>query len=112
MLTPINAVDKPTKATPELILASAPNNCSGLRAQEGEHAVDASPRSHRISERETRCNEPYDLLVARIIVAMDEIDRVSASGRLGVATSEQGVQAFADTVHFFGVLAILPTQLQ
>ncbi len=43
---------------------------------------------------------------------MDEIDRVSASGRLRIATREQGVQVLADTVHFFGVLAILPSQLQ
>jgi hypothetical protein len=112
MLTPINAVDKPTKAAPELILASARNSCGGLGAQQGEHAIDASPRGHRISKREARCKEPYDLLVARLIVAMDEIDRVSASGRLRIATREQGVQVFADTVHLFGVLAILPSQLQ
>ena len=112
MLTPIDAVDKTAKTAPELILAGVHNSCSRLRAQECEHAIDASPRGHRISEREARCNEPYDLLVARIIVTMDEIDRVSASSRLGVATSEQGVQVFADTVHFFEVLAILPSQLQ
>jgi hypothetical protein len=43
---------------------------------------------------------------------VDEIDRVSASSRLSVATGEQGVQVFADTVHFPAVLAILPSQLQ
>jgi hypothetical protein len=112
MLTPINAMDKPAKAAPKLILASTRNGCSRLRAQEGEYPIDASPRGHRVSEREARCNQSYNLLVWRIMIAMNEIDRVSRSGRLGVASSEQGVQVFADTVHFSGVLAILPSQLQ
>ncbi len=55
MLTPINAVDKPVKTAAELILTSADNSRGGLRAQEGEHAIDASPRGHRISKREARC---------------------------------------------------------
>ena len=112
MLSPVDAVDEPLKPAPELQGASTQNSCRGLRAQQREHSVDASPGGHHISEREARRNEPNDLLVARIIVAMDEIDRVPASSRLGVATSEQGVQVFADTVHFLGVLAILPSQLQ
>jgi hypothetical protein len=43
---------------------------------------------------------------------MNAIDRVSPSGRLGVASCEQGVQAFADTVHFPVVLAMLRSPLQ
>jgi len=112
MLAPIDAVDKPAKAASELISANLRHSCSGLRAQEGERPIDASPCGGGISEREARRNEPYDLLVARIIVTMDEIDRVSASARLGIAAREQGVQMFADTVHFFRVLAILPSHLQ
>jgi len=112
MLSPVDAVDKPSKAATELCAARACHRCCGFGAQHGEHATDASAGGHRISEREARCNEPHDLLVARLIVAMDEIDRVAASGRLGVAACEQGVQVFADTVHFSRVLAILRSQLQ
>jgi hypothetical protein len=112
MLSPVDAVDEPLKPAPELQGASTQNSCRGLRAQHREHSVDAPPGGHRISEREARRNEPNDLLIAGFIVAVDEIDRVPASSRLGVATSEQGVQVFADTVHFLGVLAILPSQLQ
>jgi hypothetical protein len=43
---------------------------------------------------------------------VNEIDRISATGRLSVAANEQLVEAFADTVHFAGVLAILPSLLQ
>jgi hypothetical protein len=43
---------------------------------------------------------------------VDEIDRISLAGRLGVRTGEQGVKAFADGVHFSRVLAILPGQSQ
>ena len=112
LLSPIDAVDEPPKAGPELYGASAHDSCRGLRPQRGQHPADASPGRHRISERKARCDEPRDLLIARFLVSMDEIDRVAASSRLGVATSEQGVQVFADTVHFLGVLAIFPSQLQ
>ena len=112
MLFAVDAVDKPSKTATERCAARPRHRCCGFGAQHGEHAIDASPGGHRISKREARGDEPDDLLVARLIVAMDAIDRVSASGRLGVATCEQGVQAFADTVHFPMVLAILRSQLQ
>lgn len=112
MLSPVDAVDKPSQAPIELCVARACNRCRGLGAQHGEHPTDASAGCHRISEREARRDEPHNLLVARLAIAVDEIDRVSASRRLGIATCEQGVQVFADTVHFAGVLAILRSQLQ
>ncbi len=91
MLSTVDAVDKPSKTEAELCVARAFHHGCGLGAQYGEHAIDASPGGHRISERKARRNEPHDLLVARLIVTMDAIDRVSASGSLGVATCEQGV---------------------
>ena len=112
MLPPVDPVDKSPKAAAELRVARAGNRRCRLGAQDREHTVDASSGGHRISKREARCDQPHDLLIARRIVAVDDIDRVSASSRLSVATGEQGVQVFADTVHFPAVLAILPSQLQ
>ena len=112
MLPPIDPVDKPLQAAAELRVARAGHHRCRTGAQHHERAVDASSGGQRISEREARCDEPHDFLVPRFLVAVDEIDRVSASSRLGVATGEKGVQVFADTVHFPGVLAILPSQLQ
>jgi hypothetical protein len=112
MLSPIDAVNEAPKTATELCGSCFYDGRRGFGTQRGEHAVDASSGGHGISEREARRNESHDFLVAMPIVAVDEIDRVSASSRLGVATSEQCVQAFADTVHFAGVLAILPSQLQ
>ncbi len=112
MLAPIDAVDETPKAATELCVARIYDGCRRFRTQRDEHAVDASPGGHGVSECQARRDEPHDLLVAMFIVAVDEIDRVSASSRLRVATSEQYVQAFTDTVHFPGVLAILPSQLQ
>lgn len=112
MLSPVDAVNKPAKALIELVLAGAHYSRRGFGAQHRQDATDAAPRRHRISKREARRDEAHDLLVAWLVVVMDEIDWVSASGRLGIATREQRVQVLADTVHFFQVLAILPSPLQ
>ena len=109
MLSPIDAMDEPPKAAAKLCMAYIYDGCCRFGTQRGEDAVDASSGGHDVSEREARRDEPYYLLVTMCIVAMDEIDRIAASSRLCVATSEQCVQAFADTVHFPGGLAILPS---
>ena len=112
MVAPVDAVDKPTEEEAELCGLGVLDHGRGVWAQHGEHAVDASSGSNHVAKSKARGDEPYDLLVTRFVVAVDEIDRVSASSRLGVGTGEQGVQMLAETVHFPGVLAILPSQLQ
>jgi len=74
-----------------------------------EHSVDASTRGHRVSKGEACRDQPDDLLVERLMIAVHEIDWVSPTCRLCVAGREQSVQAFLDAVHFAEVLAILPS---
>lgn len=112
MLSPIKAVDEPPKAAAELCVACVHDGCCRFRTQRCEHAVDASSGGYHVAKGEARRDEAHDLLIARLIVTVDEIDRVPASSRLRIATSEQCVQAFAGTVHFAEVLAILPSQPQ
>ena len=100
MLSPINAMDEPPKEEAEFSGVCGYDGGRRFGTQGGEHAIDASSRGHRVSERQAGRDEPHDLLVAGLIVAVDEIDGVSATGRLRVRTSKQCVQAFADTVHF------------
>jgi hypothetical protein len=112
MLSPINAMDEPPEKEAELSGVCGYDGGRRFGTQGGENAIDASSGGHRVSERQAGRDEAHDLLVAGLIVAVDEIDGVSATGRLRVRTSKQCVQAFADTVHFAGVLAILPSQPQ
>ena len=112
VLPPIDAVDKPSEAAAELRGLGVLDRGCRVWAQRGEHTIDTSPGSNRVAESKARGDEPHDLLVTRFLVAVDEIDRVPASSRLRVGAGEQGVQMFAETVHFAGVLAILPSQLQ
>ena len=88
MLSSVDAVDKPSQAPIEVCVARACDRCRGFGAQHREHSTDASAGCHGISEREARRDEPHNLLVTRSAVAVDEIDRVSASRRLSVATCE------------------------
>lgn len=112
MLSGINPVDEPPKAVAKLYVSQIHDHCCRFGAHSRQHAIDAAPRGHNVSEREARRDETHDLLIARVTVAVYEIDRISASGNFGVASCEQHVQAFADTVHFAGVLAILPSERQ
>ena len=112
MLAAIDPVDETSKTAAELGLVCGRNRFRRFGAQGREHPIDAPPGRDCIAERKARRDEAGDLLVARIPIAVDAIDRVSLPCRLCVASSEQRVQAFADTVHFAEVLAILPSQLQ
>lgn len=112
MLAPIDPMDETSKTAAKLGLVCSRNRFRRVGAQCHEHPLDAPPGSHCIAKRKARRNEADDLLVARISVTMDAIDRVSLPCRLCVANSKQRVQALADTVHFAEVLAILPSQLQ
>ncbi len=112
MLVPIDAVDKPSEAAAKLCGLGTLNRGCRLWAERGEHAIDAASGSDHVTKGKACGDEPNDLLVTRFLVAVDEIDRVSPSSRLGVGAGEQGVQMFAETVHFPGVLAILPSQPQ
>jgi len=112
MLSPINAMDEPPEEEAELSGVRGYDGGRRFRPQGGEHAIDASSGGYRVPKRKAGRDEAHDLLVAGFIVAVDEIDRVSATGRLRVGASEQCVQAFTDTVHFARVLAILPSHPQ
>jgi len=112
VLTSINAVGEPPKPMAKPRLIGASDDCCRFRPESREHSVDASPGGHRVSKCEARRDEADDLLVARLMITVDEIDRVSSACGLCVAAGEQSVQAFLDAVHFAGVLAILPSQLQ
>ena len=112
VLTAINAVGEPPKPVPQLHLIGASDDSCGFRPKSLEHSVDASPGRHGVSKGEARRDEADDLLVPRVMIAVDEIDRVSPACRQCVAAGEQSVQAFLDAIHFAGVLAILPSQLQ
>ena len=52
------------------------------------------------------------LLVAGVSIPVDEIDRISPASGLGIGACEQCFEAFSGGVHFTGLLAILPSQLQ
>ena len=112
MLSAVDAMRKPSQAPAELCVVRVHHHRRRLRAQHREHPICASPRGKGVAECEARRDEPHDLLVTSSIIAMNAIDRVSAASRLRVATREQRVQVFADTVHFSPVLAILTRQLQ
>ncbi len=107
MLPSVDAMYKPSKPAAQRGVTRGNDGLRRLGPQQREHPVDASARSHSVPKRETSGDEADDLLIAGLIVAMDKIDRVTPSGRLRIATREQGVQVFADTVHFPPVLAIL-----
>ena len=109
MLPSIDAVDEPPKEATELRIARAYDDRSRFGTQRRDHASDAFSGGDGVAEREACRQEARNLLVPWCIVAVNE---VSAASKLGIATSKQGVQAFADSVHFAGVLAILPGQLQ
>ena len=109
VLSPIDPVHEPLKPGTKLRVTFVHDGCRRFRAEGKQNAIDAAPSGDSIPKRKARRDESHDLLVTRFFVAVDAIDRISASGRLRVAISEQRVQAFADTVHFAGVLAILPT---
>jgi len=108
MLVPIDAVDKPSEAAAKLRGLGTLNRDCRLWAERGEHAIDAASGSDHVTKGKARGEQPHDLLVTRLLVAVDEIDRVSPSSRLGVGAGEQGVQMFAETVHFPGVLPSQP----
>ena len=112
MLPGINPVYEPAKASLELFVACLHHSGCRFGSQSRQHAIDASTSSDHVSERQTRRDETHDLLIVRVIVAVNEIDRVSASNRFGIASCEQRVQAFAGAVHFAGVLAILASERQ
>jgi len=112
VLTTINAVGEPPKPVPQLRLTGVSDDSCGFRPKSREHSVDASPGRHGVSKGEARRDEADDLLVPRLMIAVDEIDRVSPACRQCVAAGEQSVEAFLDAVHFAAVLAILPSQLQ
>lgn len=112
MLAAIDPVDETSKSAAELGLFCGRNRFRRFGAEGRERPVDAPPGRHCVAKCKARRDEAGDFLVARIPVAVDAIDRVSLPCRLCVASSEQRVQAFADTVHLAEVLAILPSQLQ
>jgi hypothetical protein len=112
MLGAIDPMDEPVETTSQLRLIGFEQQCGGFRAQGDEHPLDASSSGHGIAKGEARCDEADDFLIPGLIVRVNEIDRISPPGRLCIRTSEQLVEAFADTVHFAGVLAILPSLLQ
>ena len=76
------------QAAAELTLALLRDRCGRCGAQRRQHTFDAPTRCKRISEREAGCDETHDLLITRRLVVVDEVDRISAAGRLSVATSE------------------------
>jgi hypothetical protein len=112
MLPSIDAVDKSPKKPAELRFARVYDGRCRFRVERHEYASDTFSGSHGVAERKASGNEARDLLVARFIITMHKVDGVPAASNLRIATSEQSVQAFADGVHFAGVLAILPSQLQ
>lgn len=112
MLPSIDAVDEPPKKAAELRMARVYDGRCRLRAQCRKHASNAFSGRDGVAEREACRDETRDLLVARFIVVVNEVDGVPAASKLRIATSEQGIEAFADSVHFAEVLAILPSQLQ
>ena len=112
MLSAVDAMRKPSQALAELRVVRVHHHRCRLGAQHREHPICASSRGKGVAKREARRDEPHDLLIASSNIAMNAIDRVSTASRLRVATREQRVQVFADTVHFSPVLAILPSQLQ
>lgn len=112
MLAPVDAVNEPPEALLELVLAASHHRRRGFGTQHREDPTDAAAGRYGIAKREAGGDEPDDLLVARSVVAMNKIDRVPTSSRLGVTRCEKRVQVLADTVHFSRLLAILPTPLQ
>ncbi len=112
VLTPIDAVGEPPEPVAKLRLVGVFDDTCRFGPKSREHSVDASPGGHRVSKGEACRDQPDDLLVERLMIAVHEIDWVSPACRLCVTGREQSVQTFLDAVHFVEVLAILPSQLQ
>jgi hypothetical protein len=112
MLRAIDPMNETVEAATKLGLVGFDQQRGRLCTQGFQHPLDASSGRHGIAKGEARCDETDDLLIPGLVVPVNEIDRISAPGRLCVTRSEQLVEAFADTVHFAEVLAILPSLLQ
>lgn len=91
VLTPINAVGESPKPMAKRDLLGAGDESSRLGPKCGEHLFDASPCGHRISKSEACRDQSDDLLVARLMIAVHEVDRISPACRLRVASGEQSV---------------------
>jgi hypothetical protein len=91
VLTPINAVGESLKLMAKLQLIGASDDSCRFWPKSGEHSVDASPCGHGVSKGEACRDQPDDLLVERLMIAVHEIDWVSPACRLCVAGGEQSV---------------------
>ena len=100
MFAAVDSMDEASKPTPELRFAGAFDDLCRIGPERCEYPIDAPPGSHDVSKRKAGCDEAGDLLVARLLVTVDAIDRVAAPCRLRVKGGKQSVQAFLDAVHF------------
>jgi len=91
VLTPINAVGESPKPMAKLDLLDAGDEPSRFGPKCGEHPIGASPCGHRVSKSEACRDQSDDLLVARLMIAVHEVDRVSPACRLRVTGGEQSV---------------------
>ncbi len=100
MFAAVDSMDEASKPTPKLCLAGALNDLCRIGPERCEYPVDAPPGSHDVSKRKAGCDEAHDLPIPRLLVTVDDIDRVAAPCRLRVEGGKQSVQAFLDAVHF------------
>ena len=107
MLAAIDAVNETPKTAVELGATCQLDACSRARPQHLQHTIDTASRRDGVSEREAGGDQPHHLLITRIAVTVNEIDRIAATREIDVASCEKRVEPSSDTVHSAGVLAIL-----
>jgi len=112
VLAAVDAVNETSKTAVELGATRKLDACSRARPQHLQHPSDTAARGDGVSEREAGGDQPHHLLITWIAVTVNEIDRITATREIGVASCEKGVEPLSDTVHSADVLAILGIQPQ
>jgi hypothetical protein len=112
VLGTIDAMNEAPEEPAELVMVGLHDGRGGCGAQGSEPSIDASPRGDGVSKCETGSDEAHDLLVARLTVAVKEVDGIATAGGLRITAREKRIESFADTIHRIDVLAILPCELQ
>ncbi len=102
VLGAIDPVDESTEPTAQGRRPRARHLSARAWAESGEHPLDARARSDGIAKRKARGHETCYLPIDGIGISMNEVDRISASPRLGVAVTKKRFESRASRIHLPG----------